>query len=339
MKKLRAAVIGLGQSGLTLDFDSARKEIWSHSLAISKHKKLNLEAVVDEDKSKIKLLSKLNTSSKTKFFSTTEEMIEEIDPEFISICVPAGLHLEILKKIKGASSLKYIFCEKPVGRSVEETKKIIAICKNKKIILATNYMRRWEEKYIKIKERILKKEYGNLLAINANGATALQTSASHLIDLMLYFSGPIKGVSGELQTNYVRKVHGYHDFGANAFFKFKNGATGHLKATSKSPEYYMFEIDMLFEKGRIEIRKDGEEIIESKFKNKKSSSGSGFLVLEEEKYKVSKNERLLNALTDIIKNPYPSDPKSSGKNALEVQKIIEAILKSSKQKGVFKKIG
>ena len=49
MKKLRAAVIGLGQSGLTLDFDSARKEIWSHSLAISKHKKLNLEAVVDED--------------------------------------------------------------------------------------------------------------------------------------------------------------------------------------------------------------------------------------------------------------------------------------------------
>ena len=101
----------------------------------------------------------------------------------------------------------------------------------------------------------------------------------------------------------------------------------------------MFEIDMLFEKGRIEIRKDGEEIIESKFKNKESSSGSGFMVLEKEKYKVSKNERLLNALTDIIKNPYPSDPQSSGKNALEVQKIIEAIFKSSKQKEVFKKIG
>jgi len=339
MSKIKAAVIGLGKSGLTLDLDSARKEIWTHSLAIKEHKKLDLVAVVDEVGCERDSLKKIGITKKTIFFKDSEQMIKEIDPEFVSICTPANTHLDIVKKLNKCSSLKYIYCEKPVGISAKETKEIIAICKNRNIILGTNYMRRWEKKYIDVREKILRKEYGNLLAINANGATALYTSASHLIDLMIYFSGKVSEVSGKLQTDYIREVHGNEDFGANAFLKFENGATGHLKATSKGPEFYMFEIDILFEEGRIEIKNDGNEIIESKFVNKKSNSGSGFMTLEEVPNKITNNERLLSALTDITNTTHPSLPKSNGENALEVQKVIQTIIESSNKGGVFKKIG
>ncbi len=339
MNKIKAAVIGLGNSGIKLDLDGARKEIWTHSVAIQKHKNLNLLATVDKIECKKELFEKLGISSETIFYKDINEMIKEINPEFVSICTPAGSHLDIVKKITKGSNLKYIFCEKPVGISVKETEEIITICKNKKVILGTNYMRRWEDKYINIKEKILNKEYGNLLAINANGATALYTSASHLIDLMIYFSGQVSEVSGILQTNYIREVHGHKDFGANAFLKFKSGVTGHLKAVSKSPKFYMFEVDLLFEEGRIEIRNDGEKIIESRFTSNKSNSGSDFMALEEEENKVYSNERMLSALTDITNTTHPSLPRSNGENALEVQKVIETIIESSNKKGVFKKIG
>jgi len=338
---IRAAVIGLGQSGIMLDLDPARKEIWTHCVSIDLHKSLTIDAVVDEDKEKEKiLLEKLGQQKKIAYYTDTKKMVEEINPNFVSVCAPTGNHLQIIKELSQAPELKYIFCEKPVGLSVDQTKEIISICNERQIILGTNYMRRWESKYIKIKESIAKQELGKLLAINANGATALYTSASHLIDLMVYFSGPIEEVSGVLQTDYVRDVHGTEDPGANAFFRFKNGATGHLKASSKDPQHYMFELDILFEEGRIEIKRDGEEILISDFKYSNASSGSDYMRLEKREQETYRSERMLDALSDIIECKFSySEPKSNGDNALEVQKTIKAIIDSSNEGGIFKKIG
>tara|TARA_Y100001935_G_scaffold254405_1_gene263359 strand:- start:1064 stop:2083 length:1020 start_codon:yes stop_codon:yes gene_type:complete len=339
MTVIRAAVIGLGQSGFFLDLDPARKEIWSHSKAIAEHEKTNLVAVVDEDRTKKSLIDEYHSLQKSIYFENIDEMLLTAKPEFVSVCSPTPTHLEMIKKIASCSSVRYVFCEKPVGISPEETNAIISICNEREIILSSNYMRRWDSKYRYIKGVIEKKKYGNLLAVNANGATALMTSASHLIDLMIYFSGSIEEVSGSKQINYVRRVHGIDDYGANAFFRFKNGATGHLKASSKSPEYYMFEIDLQFELGRIEVKDDGNEIIESEFKKVGSNSGSDYMSLVKNERKIQNNQRLLDAISDITDCKFPCKPISNGDNALEVQKIIQGIMKSSDMKGAFEKIG
>lgn len=340
MDLIQAAVIGLGQSGIMLDLDPARDQIWTHCVGIDTHKDFCLSSVVDHDKTRKEIvLNKINQKAKIAFFSNTQDMINKTEPVLVSICTPTKYHLETVKQITKSPNLKYIFCEKPMGSSVEEAEAIISICKENEIVLATNYMRRWDKRYIEIKEIIAKQKYGKLLAINANGATALFTSASHLIDLMCYFAGKVKEVSGVLQTNYIRNVHDTKDPGANAFFRFENGTTGHLKASSKDPQHYMFELDMLFEKGRVEIRNDGEKIIISEFRNNNTSSGSDYLALKEEEKKTISNERMLDALTDIIGCKLPTHPKSNGNNALEVQKIIRAITNSSNDCGVFKEIG
>ena len=336
---IKAAVVGLGQIGIMLDQDKSRNQIWTHCAGITNHENLLLDSVVDEDISRKRMLKILNQKEHIKFFTNVDQMINESSPEFVSVCTPSTSHLKIIETLTNCPSVNYIFCEKPMGASSIEAKKIISLCKAKNIILATNYMRRWDKRYIELRELIVNNSLGSLLAVNANGATALYTSSSHLIDLLIYLAGPVNEVSGTLQNSYIRKVHGVEDPGANIFLKFQNGATGHLKASSIDPIHYMFEIDLLFEEGRIEIKKDGEEIIVSNFVFRNSASGGDYMSLEDKVIKPELNERMLDAISDIISCRQSNRiPRSNGNNALDVHKLIQAVMESSNMEGVFKKI-
>tara|TARA_B100000989_G_scaffold102274_1_gene74785 strand:- start:9637 stop:10650 length:1014 start_codon:yes stop_codon:yes gene_type:complete len=337
MKKIKSLVIGLGQSGFDLDLDPKRKIIWTHCKAINKHKNLDLCGAIDSDHSKGFHIKK-KFKDKVLFSSNLEECLNEIKPEFISICTPTNTHLDLVKKLSKFKGIKYIFCEKPLGTNTKEAQEIISLCKESKIILATNYMRRWDKKYLWIKDKIESKSLGNLISINAYGTTAMYTSSSHLMDLILFYGGSAEKVSGYIQEDFIRKVHGEEDPGANAFIKFSNGVTCHLIAKSKTPNHYMFEIDLIFQEGRIVIKNDGKYLKFYTFK-KTDFSGTGYLGLSEKKFNIKDNERMLDAITDIINCEFgESLPKSSGKNALDVHKLIRAINKSSLKNGSFCKI-
>ena len=337
MKKIKSLVIGLGQSGFDLDLDPKRKIIWTHCKAINKHKNLDLCGAIDSDHSKGFHIKK-KFKDKVLFSSNLEECLNEIKPEFISICTPTNTHLDLVKKLSKFKGIKYIFCEKPLGTNTKEAQEIISLCKESKIILATNYMRRWDKKYLWIKDKIESKSLGNLISINAYGTTAMYTSSSHLIDLILFYGGSVEKVSGYLQKDFVRKVHGKKDPGANAFIKFTNGVTCHLAAKSKTPSHYMFEIDLIFQEGRIVIKNDGKSLEFFTFKET-NFSGTGYMGLSKKKINIKDNERMLDAITDIISCKYgESLPKSSGKNALDVHELIRAINKSSLKNGNFYKI-
>tara|TARA_Y100000992_G_C21269793_1_gene496023 strand:+ start:257 stop:1276 length:1020 start_codon:yes stop_codon:yes gene_type:complete len=339
MNKMKAIVIGLGQSGLLLDLDKKRELIWSHAYAIHKHPKLELSAAVDLDPRKEKFLKKkIQTTKKVPFFTNLEKALKEIQPEFVSICTPNKFHLKNLKVILKNKNTKFIFCEKPLGKNYKEAKEMVDLSEKNKIVLATNYMRRWDKRYLWIKDKINSNHLGKLISINANGATAMYTSASHLIDMLCYLGGEIERVSGFLQKDFIREVHGQKDRGANAFLKFKSGVTCHLKASSKSPRHYLFEIDLFFEEGKICIKSDGNYLGISNFKNN-GQSGTGYLSLSEKEIFIKSNERMIDALSNIISSNYGNNsPNSSGKNALQVHKIIEGIKNSSKKNGNFFKI-
>ena len=89
-------------------------------------------------KKKIKFF--LYKPSRPNYYNVNDfEIIKKCDVIFI--LTPNKTHLDYIKKLYPK---RYIFCEKPVGISVKETEEIITICKNKKVILGTNYMIRGE---------------------------------------------------------------------------------------------------------------------------------------------------------------------------------------------------
>ena len=255
-------------------------------------------------------------------------MVENKEIDIVSICTPTSTHLEIVRNLTKSKPPKAIFIEKPMGQNLSEANQISDLCNNNGIVLAVNYMRRWEKKYQIAKKNIDTKKYGDLQSISAYGSTALLMSTSHLIDLCIQFGGEIEWIIGGLQTDYVRKVNGENDPGGYAFVKYKNGVCAYIKGTSRDPSYSMFEIDLLFSEGRLTISDDGRKWNEWSFRSKETSSGSGYKILEKlpNNQDLIENERMLDAISDIIKCIENSqNPKSNGFNAIEVHRIIEGI--------------
>jgi len=332
---LKAAIVGLGQIGYKIDADPNRNLIWSHAEAYVKHPKIDLHSVSDFNKSQYNDFKLLYPN--VPFFQNYMEMVNEIEFDLISICTPTPTHLDLIKNIISIRPPKAFLIEKPMGSNLEEAIEISNICKDREIVLAVNYMRRWDNAYISVSEMIKKQKFGSLQTITVYGSTALLTSTSHLIDLMIYFGGNVDWLVGDLQKGYVRKSFGNLDPGGLAFIKFKEGHYGFLKGTSKNDKNIMFEIELLFDNGRIRVSEpwleDDKSIIKVQvFSPRIINDANSYYRLEDynptESYE--KNERMLDSISDILNCiDTANTPYSSSNNSLLVHKIVKSIKYSS----------
>jgi len=70
-----------------------------------------------------------------------QDVIEDPAVQIVNIATPNNLHLEIVEA--AASAGKHIFCEKPVGRSPEETAQIEAIARKAGVLSFVGFNYRW----------------------------------------------------------------------------------------------------------------------------------------------------------------------------------------------------
>ncbi len=69
------------------------------------------------------------------------EVIADPDVQVVNIATPNWLHLEIVKA--AAASRKHIFCEKPVGRSPDETREIENVAREAGVLTFVGFNYRW----------------------------------------------------------------------------------------------------------------------------------------------------------------------------------------------------
>lgn len=330
---VRAAIVGLGQIGYLIDEDPARDVIWSHAGAYARHSEVEVVAVCDADQIQIRRYQE--RFGQARGFAGYRAMFDTIDMDIVSVCTPTDHHLDIVRAAAESGTVKAVFCEKPMGATDKVAEEIARICRAHGVVLAVNYMRRWDPVFMAVQELIEDGTVGELRTISAYGATALLMSTSHLIDAMLMFGGKPEWVSGSLQTDYVRVVHGAEDPGGVAFVKFANGVFGFLKGASASPQHYMFELDMLFTGGRIVLSDDGRSVRIYRFEEVDTTSGSGYVSLQRlpDLDPLPTGERMVNAVDDIICCMADGAlPRSSGESALTVRRLI-ACLKESDSRG------
>jgi predicted dehydrogenase len=104
-KRLRVAVVGTGAIA-----DSHRAAYEAH------HDDVDLVAAADVDEARA--LAFCATTEHAKPYPDLDSLLDEQEPDLVSICTPPGLHLEQTKKIleRGA----WVWCEKPPCRSLAE---------------------------------------------------------------------------------------------------------------------------------------------------------------------------------------------------------------------------
>ncbi|AIK18317.1 Gfo/Idh/MocA family protein [Glaesserella parasuis] len=330
-------VIGLGLIAYGIDKDPNRKIIWSHIKAYKSIENIRISSVCDVKKSLVDSIQK--ECDIPNGYTDYKEMLKSNKFDIVSICTPIQTHFDIIKEcIK--NGVKVIFCEKTISYSLEESKEIVELCDKHNVIIAVNYIFRWDNLIQEIKGLLDSNAIGNIYSLVGYGATALHTSTSHLIDLLLYFSGSdIEYVVGDIQKDFVRNVHGISDVGGTGMIKFKSNSIGFIKGTSSSPMKYMFELDILGENGRIRLYNNGSSYDLYKFSSSENSSGSKYehLDLVYSKHNTTPNERMIDAILSLIEGiETGKQPVSNIKTAIESIEVIESIKLSSMNGNIIK---
>ena len=162
----------------------------------------------------------------------------DADIDAVYIATPAHLHAEQAGQAAGAG--KHVFCEKPLGLTVADAKRMLGACCKAKVKLGTAFMMRFHSQHQAALELIRKGKLGKLVYARAQlscwyppmsgawrqnpklgGGGSLIDMGGHCLDLLEMFFGPIEAVSCRTQ----RLVHRYaSEDSAVVLASFKNGA-------------------------------------------------------------------------------------------------------------------
>ena len=172
-------------------------------------------------------------------------------PDVVAIATPTGIHVPIaLDCVKRGIP---VFIEKPLSLNAEQAMPLLDALRQRAVVNMVGFMSRFLHPVVKAKEIVETDVLGGLQMLRASmyigqlfrrgkgwrydrgvsGGGVLTTQNSHLVDLLLWFFGPIDWVSAHTGKLYSRDVEDH----AHLFFQFENGLRGYLDASWSARHY------------------------------------------------------------------------------------------------------
>ncbi len=253
MKK--AAVIGMGVIAPI------------HFAAIKDNQNITLVGVCDIEEGK-----RAEAPEGVPFFTDYKEMIREVKPDVVHICLPHYLHVPVSEE--AARMGVHVFCEKPVAMNRKEAQEFAEFeAAHPQIHMGICLQNRSNESVERLKELIDSGEYGAVTGIRGTvpwyrekeyyevqpwrgkwetaGGGCMINQSVHTLDLMYHLGGPvreIKAVTAQL-LDYGIEVEDT----VAARLTFENGANGVFLATIANYENESVQISVRTERARFLI--------------------------------------------------------------------------------------
>jgi predicted dehydrogenase len=329
---MRVALIGLGMvSGMFAD-------------AIKKSDKVTLGPIFAR-----------REESRTAFLSAHPEMGAEAaasvdaiaaDPsvDFVIVTTPPDARTEIVETLGKAG--KPILMEKPIERDLAAATSIVETCEAYDTPLGITLQHRARPEIADFRQR--QDTLGPLISVENNvpwwrpqtyydepgrgtyardGGGVLITQAIHPIDLMLSLTGPVAEVTAMCATSGFHSMEG-EDF-VVAGMRFENGAIGQLFASTASYPGHGETLTLHCENGSARMDR-GKLIIDwqdgrIEELGEMAASGSG---ADPMAFKSDWHRFVIEDFADALTDKRP--PMITGRSALEVHRLIEAIEQSGR---------
>lgn len=305
--------------------------------------------VVSEKMEDILVKHDLQQDTSIKRFEDYKQMLDEINPELVSIATESGIHAEIaLYCIEHGVNL---IIEKPMAMSIEDADKIIKASERKGVKVSACHQNRFNVAIQELRKAVEGNRFGRLShgSIHvrwnrdhgyydqaswrgtwAQDGGALMNQCIHGIDLLRWMMGD------EIEEIYGATRQQFHDYleaedVGMAVIKFKNGAIGTIEGTTNVYPKNLEETLYVFgEKGTVKIggtSTNNIDVWDFSEENEDDRNNKG---LQEETSNVYGNGHtsLFADVMDAIKNDRnPYVDAYAGRNALEV---VLSIYKSQK---------
>lgn len=245
---------------------------------------------------------------------------------------------------------KHVLMEKPVERTMAAAERIVTSCETAGVRLGIIFQHRFRPASQKLGERIGEGALGALRAVHLSvpwwrpqsyydqpgrgtlaqdGGGVLLTQAIHALDLMLSLAGPVASVSAIAATTGMHRME-TEDF-VGAGLRFANGAAGALMATTALYPGGAETLVLGCEKATATLRAgtlsldwlDGKQ---ETFGAQQGASGGG---ADPMAFPFDWHKAQIEEFVDAVQAG--RDPVSNGRTALEVHRLIEALLRSSRE--------
>jgi len=284
----RIALIGCGRIGYFLEQDPLRNKPCTHyGGALSAGLKINYAC--DINKKRLTEFADDTSIPEQNRFSDAKILLNKIHPEMVIISTWTQSHAEIAI-MASENGAKIIVLEKPASYNLNKAKEMIRVCEKNNTHLIVNHERRYDPRYIKVKQMINSGKIGLIKTVNAGiltgnyrGDSEIKTGGgpflhdgTHLVDIIRYFFGDISSVQGEF-TREIR-TSGFEDR-AVAWMKTENNIDIFLEAGG-GRDYFVFELEISGTKGKIVIGNGYQKL----FFAEKSKYYTGFRDLSEKEF-------------------------------------------------------
>ncbi len=318
---LKIGIVGVGNIGSV------------HAGVYKDNPKVEITAVCDIIKEKAD--SAAEKFGGRPFYSVKEMVASGIDLDACSMCTKGeengSDHFTPTMELLEAGIP--VLGEKPISNNVEEGRKMVALAKSKKLPYAVNLNHRFTPAALRAKEWVDTGRLGKLSIINMRMwiNNPVETSPwfhlralhPHSFDVMRYFCGDIKSVAAFMQKGEGRQIWS----NTQVLLHFANGVVGNLTGSYDAGGSYGLErCEVVGSKGRFVLEdaceqlafypRDSIEIESYSYLGGMRSFGETF------------NSRI-NAWVDQIEAGTSYDQiNGSGEDALKVQEVIEAAIRS-----------
>ncbi len=222
---LKAAVVGLGSMGR------------NHARVYRELDGIDLVGVADQNES---VAEKIGRTYSARAFTDYRKLIDEAKPDVVSLALPTMHHFECAMAFIDAGT--HVLLEKPITKTVEEAKKLVAAAKEKNMTLAVGHIERFNPAVSELRRRLNEGMAGRIYQAQARRLSpypgrirdsgVVIDLASHDIDLLRYLiHDEIVRIHGET----LQSINSDREDLLNGMIRFRNGAVGVLDVNWITP--------------------------------------------------------------------------------------------------------
>ena len=189
MRMFRAAVIGCGRMGGTIDDEVAGSPNavlpYSHAAAYQLHPETEIVAAIDINPEALDgFCRRYGVQNR---YDDYEEMILAQNPDIVSVTTHSVDHAA--PSIFAAEhGVRGVWCEKSMAMSLAEADAMVEACDRNGTKLIVNASRRWYSGFDKCKEIIASGEIGDLVSVISHTVCTLLHMHSHTFDLLMWLA-------------------------------------------------------------------------------------------------------------------------------------------------------
>ena len=277
---------------------------------------------------------------------TFSALLDDDRVDVIVVLTPPRTHAELA--LQCAQAGKHVLLEKPIDVTYAQARAVVDNVEATGRRLGVVFQQRFRTGVQRARTLLAEGELGQLLSVSCSvrwwrppeyyaqpgrgtiardGGGVLLTQAIHTLDAMLDLAGEVSRVSAFCRTSALRAID-TEDI-ACAAVTFSSGAVGVIDATTTAYPGYPERIELAGTRGslvleaeRLTLHRHGHEPV-SVEGSTAGGGGADPMAFSHEPHK-----RLIEDFIDAVRSD--REPRTSGRSALKVHALIDAMLASSK---------